>query len=75
MCIHSMCSTKFSYCLSLRMTPMGRPEQIKHAIFHVPGFGLGVDVNPPCQVLAVEQLVEAWEVLGACAHRQQNHER
>ena len=28
MCIHSMWRMKFSYCFSLHITPMGRPEQI-----------------------------------------------
>ena len=35
MCIHSMCSRKFSYCFSLRMTPIGRPEEIRMPSFTV----------------------------------------
>src|SRR5687768_17551459 len=29
MCIHSMCSTKFSYCFLLQSTPIGRPEHTR----------------------------------------------
>ena len=58
MCIHSMCSTKFSYCFSLRITPMGWPEQISRPLRHRPRVFGGIDVDPARQIPAVEERLE-----------------
>ena len=58
MCIHSMCRMKFSYCFSLRMTPIGMSGADQQAVLDPPGVGGGVDVDPAGQVFAVEQIDE-----------------
>ena len=65
---------KFSYCFSLRITPIGWPEQIEQAVLHGPGVGCGVDVDPAGEVLAVEQVDELSGHLPDCANRRQSHD-
>ena len=68
MCIHSMCRMKFSYCFSVRIRQSDGPSR-RAAVPRVPRVGRRVHVDPAREVLAVEQVFEARDVLGGHLHR------